>query len=271
MSSRLSFVLTQILTTSLAQRNLDMSDLPSSFCLVLSCSVLCHLLLYPAPILQTSVLRPRCIEAGWECLACFGVAWHAAGNLSPSVFVLVCHGSSVHLLWFVSVLLGNSVLALVVCCAPPFATLWRIMRESNRCAHAGLHMADYKTCWSCTCCCQCYSYFVWAYAMPMLQFCSHTARKVCDCCHDLMFNVAGILPTALHVLKCSALQASPQKEDGDDIAPISARSQGTTARKPTDKKDREKEQGTFVPRCGLVPSCSSSSHYVLCVLDLWFS
>ena len=56
-----------------------------------------------------------------------GVACHAAGNLSPSVCVLVCLGSSVHLLWFASVLLGSSVLAVVVCCAPPSATLRRIM------------------------------------------------------------------------------------------------------------------------------------------------
>ena len=143
-----------------------------------SCSVLCHLLLYPAPILQTSVLHPRCIEGGWECLACFGVAWHAAGNLSPSVFVLVCHGSSVHPLWFVSVLLGNSVLALVVCCAPPFATLWRIMRVSNKCAHAGLHMADYKTCRSCTCCCKCYSYFVWAWYAHVAVLLPHRKKSV---------------------------------------------------------------------------------------------
>ena len=95
-----------------------------------------------------------------------------------------------------------SVLAVAICC------LRCIMRESNKCAHAGLHMADYKTWMSCACCCQGYCYFVWACAMPMLQFGSHTARKVCDCFHDLTPRAAG-LSTALHVLKCSALHASP--------------------------------------------------------------
>ena len=70
------------------------------------------------PYTLVPLVRSRCIEGGRECLACGGVTCHAAGNLSPRVFVLVCLGSSVHLLWFVSVLLGNSVLAVVVLLCP---------------------------------------------------------------------------------------------------------------------------------------------------------